>query len=419
MRRRTWRLPFACCLVRWRCRPHYVAWLIAWALLCGSVVDAENFIWGPLHMTVGVNVGVKYTDNVKNNSTPKEDFGIECGPTFNGDLKLPVRFGDSPEEQLTLATSFGFTYRYWLSGGQETSFNSPIGAVFALPVHFGEWLVTVNDNFSFRNDPLESLVAVGTRSSSEYSNNGSIMGTRRFGLFALTLSGQRSDKWAPQNPSTDETTYSFLVTPSVFLRETLSVFWANSVGFVFPKDHISRSDGINLTSMVGVSGMITPAISGSVGVGYAHSQFDPVQSHTATNSASGGTDGVTANIGLSYANPLRPNTTHAISMFYSPGVTATMLDSNYQTTYGTTYSITHLLSRSLTMAPQVGWTHSQSESGLSQQAYDIIFVGVNFSRTFTRHLTGILTYRYQDRMSPQPNQNYQVNEVRVNFQYTF
>jgi uncharacterized protein (PEP-CTERM system associated) len=93
--------------------------------------------------------------------------------------------------------------------------------------------------------------------------------------------------------------------------------------------------------------------------------------------------------------------------------------SNYQTSYGAVYRIVHRLTRNMTMSPQLGWTHSQSESGPIQQEYDMLLTGVAISRSFTRHLSGSLDYRYQNRTSPQPNQSYEVNFVSISLNYTF
>ncbi len=88
-------------------------------------------------------------------------------------------------------------------------------------------------------------------------------------------------------------------------------------------------------------------------------------------------DRVTANIGFNYAHLLHPNTTHGINVFYSPGVTATMDRSHYQTVYGTAYNIAHRLNRAVTIVPMVGWMHSQSEGSLVQQEYDVLNVNLN------------------------------------------
>lgn len=390
---------------------HCVLWFIAWICFYVSTACAEPVHFGPLGFTIGMQAGVEYTDNINSSATnPKADIGFTFGPTVNGGLRLPI----GAQEELVLYSSLGFTYKRYLKRGQDSTFSSPIAVALALPLHVGEWLVTVNDSFSFTNDPLESALAIEAKRPAQYNNMGSLTCTRRFGRFTLTLSGQRIDKWAPETPSTEETAYTFSVIPSVYLQENFSIFWANTVGFVFPTDYTSRSDGINLTSMVGVSGQITPVLSGSVGIGYVHSQFDPIG-----DKPGGGLDGVNANVGLNYAHPLRPNTTHGISFFYSPGVTATMNESNYQTTYGVTYNIAHRLNRQITLVPTVGWIHTQDESSMSGQKMDMIRVGLSLSRSFGRHLTTNLNYTYQTQMSNIPNQGYDVNRVAINFNYMF
>jgi uncharacterized protein (PEP-CTERM system associated) len=49
----------------------------------------------------------------------------------------------------------------------------------------------------------------------------------------------------------------------------------------------------------------------------------------------------------------------------------------------------------------------------------MLLTGVAISRSFTRHLSGSLDYRYQNRTSPQPNQSYEVNFVSISLNYTF
>jgi len=389
-------------------------------LLCSAAGYAYNIKAGPLQLSLAANVSLLYSDNANISPTdPKEDWGIDCGPIITGGLQLPVHIGNNPEELLRMTFSTGFMYRKWLNGGQQVTFQSPTTFALSLPLRLGQWLVTVGDLFTFTNEALENLVAVGIERPAQYNNTATLSATRPFGRFVLTLSGSRTDRWSPESQSLEETVYSFSVIPSVYLNETMSVFWATSVGFVYPEHYIDRSDGFNLTSMVGIAGRITPVLDGSIGIGYVHSRFDPIPSSTSTNNAGSGVDGVSAQIGLNYAHPLRPNTTHSIRGFYSPGVTATMDRSNYQTTYGVNYNIAHRLNRAMTLSPSIGWMHSKSESGPFAQQYDMLMLTISIQRTFTRRLTGNLTYRRQDRTSDLPNQSYVVNEVRLSFLYTF
>ncbi len=382
---------------------------------CRTVVHAETIRWGPLGISLGMQAGIEYNDNVNTSSSnPKTDIGFTFGPIANGILQLPI----TPDADLTVNTSLGFTYKRYIKHGQESTFSSPISVALTLPWHVEEWLVTVSDNFNFSNDPLESAVSVGRKRVTQYNNLGSLSAFRRFGRFALNLETQRMDRWAPQDPTTEETVYSFSITPSVYLQETFSVFWANSVGFVYPEMTVSRSKGFNMTSMIGVSGLITPVLSGSVGVGYVHSEFDPVNSPFG-NKPGASMDNASANISLNYSHPLRPNTTHSLSVFYSPGVTATMDNSNYQTTYGLSYKITHRLNRQLTLSPTIAWAHQQDESGLSGQENDTIRLDLGLTRSFGRHLTGTLNYLYQTRSSNKADQSYDVNRVTLSFTYMF
>jgi len=384
---------------------------LGWCLETG----AETLHWGPFHATLGLQAGVSYTDNVKTSQTNEQgDIGISFGPVVNAGLSLPI-ITSGREELMTVSTSLGFSYKRYLRRGQASNFNSPIGFTLTLPLHVQEWLVNVNDSFRFTNDPLESALAVSVTTVEQYSNTASISGMRRFGRFALTLAAQRSDKWAPSMPSTEESINSFSITPSVFLQENFSVFWANSIGFVFPEDLKTRSNGINMTSTIGVAGQITPVLSGSIGVGYVHSEFDSIV--TATGPQPGGkTDGVSANVGLSYAHPLRPNTAHSISLTYSPGVTATLNNSNFQTSYGGAYTIAHRLNAYLTLSPQVSWMRTISEGGLSHSEMDMMAVQIALSRSFGSHLSGTINCRHQETSG---QTSYKVNIISLQLNYMF
>jgi uncharacterized protein (PEP-CTERM system associated) len=66
----------------------------------------------------------------------------------------------------------------------------------------------------------------------------------------------------------------------------------------------------------------------------------------------------------------------------------------------------------------VGWTHLESLNG-SREIADLVVVGFRLQRQFTKKLTGTFAYEYQTRSSSLSGQSYDVNEVTVNFNYTF
>jgi hypothetical protein len=383
-------------------------------------VEAETLNLGPLKVSLGLEVGVEYDDNINNSEQdPRSDVAFFYGPTIGMAMELPLRVGVGREEPFVARTSFGFRQKQYSRGaGQEDMFNAPVSLILMQSLHLGEWVVTVSDNFAFNNDVLESAAAAGARTLNQYTNTGSVSGTRRFGRFVLTLSGQRMDRWVPQSISLEETTYSFSVIPAVFLKDNMSVFWSTSTGFVFPVDYSSRSDGVNMTTMFGISGQITPALSGSVGVGYVHSEFDVIHSPTG-DTPGGGIDSMSGQMNVNYAHPLRPNTTHTFSVYYSPGVTATLNNSNYQTSYGARYMIIHFLNRRITLSPTVSWSHTQDEGGTSGQKVDMLGFQVGVSYLFTRHLSGAISYRLQNRISNLPNGSYDKNLISTSLSYTF
>lgn len=85
---------------------------------------------------------------------------------------------------------------------------------------------------------------------------------------------------------------------------------------------------------------------------------------------------------------------------------------------GVTYTLSHRLNRYLTLSPTVGWTHLQALFSTGEVA-DLIQVGFSLQRTFSRHLSGSLTYQYQTRESNIPSNTYDVNDVTISANYTF
>jgi hypothetical protein len=165
-----------------------------------------------------------------------------------------------------------------------------------------------------------------------------------------------------------------------------------------------------------VSGQITPIISGSVGGGIVHSQFEAV----GTNSPPQSFTGVSGMANLNYAHPLRPNTTHSIGGYYSPSITAMLDRSNFQTSYGVRYQITHRLNRNMIVSSDIGWVHTQDMSyGGSQEQNDLIGIGLSLSRSFSKHLSGNFRYRYQTRMSNMPAGTYDANVINFSLKYMF
>jgi uncharacterized protein (PEP-CTERM system associated) len=49
---------------------------------------------------------------------------------------------------------------------------------------------------------------------------------------------------------------------------------------------------------------------------------------------------------------------------------------------------------------------------------DVTVVGISLQRQFTKKLTGTMAYQYQTRNSNLSGQSYDVNEARVNLNYT-
>jgi hypothetical protein len=395
-------------------RPHHrfqktvLLWVLLWVGLgLGRAAIAQNVQWGPFRANAGFTVGADYRDNANTSPNhPRQDVLLTMGPTFTGGMFLPFSGGE--EFDLTLAA----TYSHSLNNITPDSFGAPMTATLTLPIYVEQWNVVFADSFNFQNDPLQNTFAVNRTQVKEYSNTGSASATRQLGKFAVTFAAQRYDTYFPNDPNQEETDYQFSFTPSFALREGYSVFIRNSYGLVYLNDPTLR-DSTGYSFEAGVNGQITPSLFGTISLGWSHSQLAATKTNGVDN-----IDGVDSQVSLSYTHPLRPNTTHSLSFFRSPGVALLLKDSSITETYGVAYTISHRLNRNLTLSPEVTWTHLKSLSG-SMEVADIVQVGFSLQRTFTKHLSSTFSYTYQTRSSDLPGSSYDVNDMSLTANYTF
>jgi hypothetical protein len=381
-------------------------------LATSSPAFAQTLRLGPINLNVGATAGFEYTDNANSSETDrKPDLRLTVGPTLSGGITLPISLRGG--EKLTIQTSFSYTYKMSLIEDPTESFGSPISASLVLPIAVERWTILVSDSFSFSNEPLETTFAFNQGKASRYSNVAALSATRQLGRFAVTLAGQRSDAINPDDPVADTTTYQFSFTPAFYFRENYSIFLRNTVSFDELADKTQPSS-TGFSSEIGLSGQITPQLVGSVSLGYSHSTIDGVGTNSESN-----VDGISSTIALSYAHPLRPNTSHSLSFFRSPGVSALLKNTALTETTGITYTISHRLSRHITLSPSLTYTHLEAIGGTSDEKTDIVQVGIGLGRSFTRHLSGSVSYRFQLRDSNLAGGSYYVNTVNANLSYTF
>ena len=383
----------------------------------------QTFVMGPIHGNVGVQAGVQYTDNLNNSPSKQSAFSILGGPTFNGGITLPVHFGSSLGDEMTLNAGFSYQEQYYLTTNYMTqSFSSPLSVNLMIPMRFGEWKASVGDTFSYEDVDLDSAVLANEQQVKEYNNTASINFDRNFGKTALSLSAARIDKISSA-PSQSETDYNFSVTPAYILRENYRLFWANTYGMSFPDDY-TRQNTESYSSEIGVSGQITPYFNGSIQAGYALTHLDEkvarLSTGATTNLPAQWSGGPSASMTGSYTHPLNPNTTYSFSAFYSPGVTALLTSSSAQSVLGVTVSIAHRLTKTLTLAPTAQWTHVESIGGVnSSEKDDILSTGMTLTRQFSRHLSASIEYRYINKTSNLPLSTYDVTQITAQATYTF
>jgi hypothetical protein len=383
-------------------------WLwILWVLGALQLAVAQNIQSGPFRLNLGLTMGADFRDNANlSENHPKADVLLTIGPTLSGGVFLPLSGGE--EFTLTLAA----TYSHSVTGVQGDSFGAPLTAALVLPIYVAEWNVVLSDSFSYQNDPLDTTFAANQAQVDQYMNTASISATRQLGRYSATFSAQRMDDFYPSDSSLQQVDYVFSFTPAYVFREGYSVFIKNSYGINDLADPNLR-DSTGYSFDVGVNGQISKSLNGTISVGWAHLDL----AATKTNGVQS-IDGVDAAVSLSYTQPFRPNTTHTLSFFHSPGITLGLDNSSIQEATGVNYTLSHRLSRYMTISPSIGWTQLDSLSG-SREIADVTVVGISLQRQFTKKLTGTMAYQYQTRSSNLSGQSYNVNEVTINLNYTF
>ncbi|NQU10249.1 outer membrane beta-barrel protein [bacterium] len=376
--------------------------------------------WGPFGMEIGAYLELEYTDNVNSSEDDlEEDILLRVGPTLSGTIQLsPYLSGGQP---LVLSIGLNLGFAWSLTGNRTDTFSSPVSLSIVLPVYIESWTFILSDTFSFTNDPLESSLGYGDSDIKSFSNIASINTSRQFGRLAWGLGVSRDDIWYPDTPDEDVTSHQFSVTPSYMLTRRYSVFWQNTYGIVDFAGP-TRRDSTGWSSLVGVSGQLTRHVSGSASVGWSHSTLEPVNL-PGNVSGEDNIDGLSSQVNLNFARPLRPNTVYSISLYRSPGVTAVMRDSDITEITGVTLQLAHRLSRTLTLSPTVSYEYLRDLGdkipGVKQETAGIIRLGVGLDRVFTRKLNGYFRYIYQTRDSSLNGQSYDVNRVTFGLHYTF
>jgi hypothetical protein len=245
-------------------------------------------------------------------------------------------------------------------------------------------------------------------------NTATISLSRSFGRTSLTLAAQRYDQWVDNEfyQSLQYNNYTYSITPAVALNDRFSVFWSNNY-FINRLDDPSLQDSTGWSTAPGISGIITPNITGSLSAGWQHSILKATPTTPRDE-----IDGFYGSANLNYANSLRPYTTHSLSLFMSPGITGTLLNSSLQNVFGVTYTISHQLNRYIVLAPRVSYLRSDSLTGV-KETRELISVGIDLSRSFGKHLSGNVYYVYQTEDSTIPGEDYDVNKLGAYITYWF
>lgn len=396
-------------------------------LMCAWLVvpaSGQTFSRGPFRLNIGAILGATWTDNANaSEDDPKSEFSIFTGPTISGDITLAPRVAGG--QPLTVSLAMAYTVQYSFGDEVDDRFDAPISVSVVLPIYFYGWDVVLSDSFRFSNDPLEKTFAVGREEVPEYNNTAQVSIGRRFGRLGLNLTGSRSDRWLPDDPLQEETTYTVSLTPSYFLRDRYAVFVNGSLFWTERPDPL-RSDVEGYSTSVGVTGQLTQNLSGSASVGFSHltlvnrRQLNPLPPPKYLPLGDDNVDGITSTIALNYSNPLRPNTTYSLAFSRSPGITAALENSDITEATSVTLAIAHRLTRYVTLAPVISWIYLEDVSDIGDgEKTHILQIRTGLSRQFGRKLRGDITHTFQTRSSNLSGQSYDVNTVTATLSYQF
>ena len=386
--------------------------------------DAQQTLkMGPISGDLGVQAGLKYTDNINNSTNKQSDLAVQVGPTFNGGLTLPVHIGRPNGDEMTLTAGVSYQETFSVTSNYvEQTFSSPVSVNLMIPIRFG-------DTFSFDNTSLDNAVLASQKKVDTYNNTASINLDRNYGKAGISFGVERIDKVTPQTPSQDETDYQVSMSPSLTLRENYKLFWTTTYGMVFPKSS-ARQEVHSITSEVGLSGQITPSFNGTLSAGYGLSHLYPKTLGPGSGIFGGIFDprvlpaqnfgGISSSMSGSYTHPLRPNTTYSMSAFRSPGVTAMLSASSVQSVTGVSLGIAHQLSKTLTIAPVFQFTNIESLGVASNhERENLLSLTMVISRQFSERLSGMVQYQYVNRISSLPGQTFDVTQITAQGNYRF
>lgn len=404
-------------------------------LACFLVIGAPSataapFKWGPFQSTIGFECGFEYTDNYKNSASNRvENLNWTVGPTFNGGLSLPIHGVGAGGEEIVLTTGFSYSQKFSLNDGFKQTFSAPANLNLVIPFHLAEWRFLLSEAFTFKDEPLESLVAIEQQKTSQFNNLLSLHTVRDLGRTFLSFDATRTDKFSPTDPETDVTDYSFTIGPGLKLREDYTLSLNTTLGMSYPSDP-TKQETIGISENIVLSGQITPFFHGNITLGYSFSHLREKHVGPGTGIFGGLFDpetlpadnvtGINASIGGSYVHPLRPNTTYGFSFYHSPGVSALLKDSNVTEVFGASVFLAHRLTPTVTLTPTLNWTHTQSVGRTSNgQKLDLYSIMLALNRRITDSLSATFDYRYQAQNSNQFGTTYDSNRLTLKFNYTF
>ncbi len=371
-----------------------------------------NFAVGPLRFNVAAGVGFEFNDNVTLKDSGKEsDFIFRPSLTLDGYWTL--------SELNTLRFSLGVSYAKYLEHSEFDTRGillSPSSAL-AFSIHVGNFIITLRDQFSYQEDPLDNPVLSGVAIYRRFENTAGIQvdwplsdtiratfGYNHYNLFTF----QQVFKQLDRSVDSVYIKPSVAISPSVTVGVDASASW---VKFSAP----IQNDGRNYLVGPFVEVNFSEATKAYVEAGYQLFEFD-------RPSGKGGvTDSRDSSSWYGRAE-ITNQTSEAITQRVMASKTAEVgFGSNYYELYHLEYGAAWRITPALTLDPTAFieyYKTSDQNATFGEKAWRFgVAVGARYA--LSPSLTLGADYRFVLKNSNAPSSDYRQNVALLSLYYNF
>lgn len=371
--------------------------------------ERYNFAVGPFRFNIAAGVGLEYNDNITLAEHSKQsDFILRPSLTLDGYWTL--------SEVNTLRFSLGISYAKYFNHSQFDTRGilvSPSSAL-ALSVHAGNFIITIRDQFTYQEDPIQNPTLSNVSNYQRFENTAGIQVNWPASETVTVIAGyDHYNMWAFQNQydQLTRTTESVYIRPSVAVSPSVTVGLDVSASFV-KFDKAIQNDGNSY--LVGPFAQITltEATQAYIEAGYQLFEFDQTGSINDNSNSSSWYGRLQITNKLSEAITQRLSASKSAEVGYG---------TNFYDLYHVEYGAVWQMTPSMTLDPTVFWEHYQTSSDTTTTAESASRFG--FALGLRYALTPTLTlgadYRFVLKDSNVPNSNYRQNVALLSLYYNF